>query len=179
VSRIFTLERSSFHVGTGCARTVTVKPDGTTCVDLGGTGRPVTGRFTLPAGIKAGALFPYLNQTLERIRPEPPLPEGLSGDEREKWLDKWLATAEGEAYSRSECSLDTNVRPDGRFRIEDVPAGKYRLQSEVREPSNDLPGSYGPVLASIETEVVVPEIPGGRSDVPLDVGTIELKPIQQ
>jgi RNA polymerase sigma factor (sigma-70 family) len=176
VSRIFTLERSSFHVGTGCARIVTVKPGRTTWVDLGGTGRPVVGRFALPAGIKAGAIFPYNNQTLELIRPEPPYPEILSGKERQAWLTEWLATAEGEAYSSSERTLDTNVRPDGRFRIEDVPAGKYRLTAEVREPGNGVPGTYGAELASIDTEIVVPEIPGGRSDAPLDLGTIELKP---
>ena len=158
VSRIFTLERSSFHVGTGCARTVTVKPDRTTWVDLGGTGRPVVGRFALPAGIKAGAVFPYHNQTLERIRPEPPYPVNLSGKEREAWLTEWLATDEGEAYSGSECTFDTNVRPDGRFRIEDVPAGKYQLHAEMREPGNGVPGTYGPVLASIDTEIIVPEI---------------------
>jgi RNA polymerase sigma factor (sigma-70 family) len=179
VSRIFALERSSLHVGTGAGRTVTVKPDSTTWVDLGGAGRPVIGRFTVPAGIKAGAVFPYLNQMLERIRPEPPYPEGQSGEERQKWLEEWLTTDEGRAYSNSECIFDTNVRPDGRFRIEDVPSGKYRLQSEVREATDGLPGSYGPVLASIETEIVVPEMPGGRSGVPLDVGTIELKPVSR
>jgi hypothetical protein len=178
VSRIFTLDRSSFHVGTGCGRTVTVKPDRTTFVDLGGTGRPLVGRFAMPAGIKAGAIFPYLNQTLERIRPEPPYPADLDGKEREAWLNEWLATAEGEAYSSSELTIDTNVRPDGRFRIEDIPAGKYRLHAEVHEPGKGLPGSFGPELASIDAEIIVPEVPGGRSDEPLDVGTIELKPIK-
>jgi RNA polymerase sigma factor (sigma-70 family) len=176
VSRIFTLERSSFHVGTGCARTVTVKPNRTTFVDLGGTGRPLVGRFALPAGIKAGAIFPYNDQTLEWIRPEPPYPANLGGKEREEWLTEWLATDEGKAYSDAQFVFDTNVRPDGRFRIEDVPAGKYRLHAELHEPGNGVPGTYGPELASIDTEIIVPEIPGDRSDVPLDLGTIELKP---
>jgi RNA polymerase sigma factor (sigma-70 family) len=175
VSRIFTLERSSFHVGTGSARTVTVKPARTTWVDLGGAGRPVVGRFVLPAGIPASAIFPYYNQTLERIRPEPPYPAILSGKDREGWLTKWLATAEGEAYSSTECIFDTNVRPDGHFRIEDVPAGKYRLQAEVHAPGDGVPGTYGPQLASIDTEIMVPEMRGDRSDIPLDLGTIELK----
>ena len=78
VSRIFTLERSNFHVGTGDSRTVVVEPHKTTWVDPGGTGRPVVGRFVLPSGIKPGAVFPYLNQTLELIRSEPPCPEGLN-----------------------------------------------------------------------------------------------------
>jgi hypothetical protein len=177
VSRIFTLERSAgLHVGTGAARTVTVRPGVTTFVDLGGTGRPVVGHFAMPAGIKAGAIFPSFDQSLELIRPEPPYPENLSDQERDAWLREWLATDEGEAYSRSECRFDTNVRPDGRFRIEDVPAGRYRLRAQVHEPGNGVPGTFGPQLASIETEITVPEIPGGRSDVPLDLGTIDLKP---
>ena len=144
VSRIFTLERSSFHVGAGAERTVDVIPDKTTWVDLGGTGRPLVGRFTLPAGIKAGAVFPYRNQTL----------------------------------AGSGCTFDTNVRPDGRFRVEDVPSGKYQLHAEIREAGSGVPGTYGPELASIDTEIIVPEIAGDRSDEPLDVGTIELKPFK-
>jgi RNA polymerase sigma factor (sigma-70 family) len=178
VSRIFTLERSSFHVGTGCARTVTVKPNKTTWVDLGGTGRPVVGRFTLPEVIKAGAIFHYHDQTLERIRPEPPYPTVLKAEEREGWLREWLTTDAGEAYSSSKCTWDTNVRPDGRFRVEDVAAGKYRLHAVVHEPGNGVPGTYGQQLASVEAEIIVPEIPGDRSDIPLDVGTIALLPFK-
>ena len=110
VSRIFTLERSSFHVGTGDERTVNVEPDKTTWVDLGGTGRPVVGRFVLPPGIKPGAVFPSLNQTLELIRPEPPYP-AVGWARREAWLAEWLATDAGKEYTRSKRSYDTNVRP--------------------------------------------------------------------
>jgi RNA polymerase sigma factor (sigma-70 family) len=176
VSRSFTLERSSSHVGTGCIRTVAVRPGMTTFVDLGGTGRPVIGRFAMPGGIRADAVFTYYGQTLKRIRPEPPYPPNLSHEERGAWLTHWLATDEGAAYSSTPDFFDTNVRPDGRFRIEDVPAGKYRLHAEVHEPGDGVPGTYGPELASIDTEIIVPEIPGDRSDVPLDLGTIELKP---
>jgi RNA polymerase sigma factor (sigma-70 family) len=176
VHRFFTLERSTYAVGIGYVRAVTVKPETTTWVDLGGTGRPVVGRFALPAGIKAGAVFPRYNQTLERIRPEPPYPVILSGKEREAWLTEWLATDAGEAYSSSERTFDTNVRIDGGFRIEDVPAGKYRLHAEVNEPGTRGPETYGPKLASVDTEIIVPDILGDRSDVPLDVGTFELKP---
>ena len=178
VSRIFTLERSSFHVGTGSFRTVTAKPGRTTFVDLGGTGRPVVGHFAMPAGIKVPAIFPYLDQTLERIRPEPPYPPDLSDKEREAWLAEWLTTDEGEAYSSMQPVFDTNVRPDGDFRIEDVPAGKYRLHAEVHEPGKGVPGTFGRELASIDREIIVPEIPGSRSDEPLDLGTIELRPIK-
>jgi hypothetical protein len=120
VSRIFTLERSNFHVGTGDSRTVVVEPHKTTWVDPGGTGRPVVGRFVLPSGIKPGAVFPYLNQTLELIRSEPPCPEGLNRQGRDAWLAEWLATDAGKAYTRSKRAYDTNVLHDGRFRVEDV-----------------------------------------------------------
>ncbi len=48
----------------------------------------------------------------------------------------------------------------------------------MHEPGNGVPGTFGPELASIDTEIIVPEIPGGRSDEPLDLGTIELRPIK-
>ena len=176
VTRYFHLERLSYSVGVGDSRIVLVEPDKTTWVDLGGTGRPVIGRFVLPSGIKPDALFSRVNQTLELIQPEPPYPAGLNRQGREAWLAKWLTTDEGKAHTRSNRTYDTNVRPDGRFRVEDVSAGKYELHAEVHEPAQGLPGTYGPELASITTEITVPEIPGGRSDEPLDLGTIELKP---
>ena len=178
VSRYFTLERLSYSIGIGDSRTLMVEPDKTTWVDLGGTGRPVIGRFVLPTGVKPGAVFSRVNQTLELVRPEPPYPQILDEQGREAWLAEWLATDAGKAYTRSKRIYDTNVRPDGRFRVEDVPAGKYELHAEVHEPKQGLPGTYGPEVASITTEITVPEIPGGRSDQPLDVGTIELKPFK-
>jgi hypothetical protein len=54
---------------------------------------------------------------------------------------------------------------DGSFRIEDVPSGVYWLR--LRVPG--LP--YGTFIR----EVIVPEMPGGRSDQPLDLGTITIR----
>jgi hypothetical protein len=36
----------------------------------------------------------------------------------------------------------------------------------------------GQAVATATTEFTVPEIPGGRSDQPLDIGVIETKPVQ-
>ena len=144
VSRIFTLERSSFHVGTGAGRTVTVKPDRTTFVDLGGTGRPVVGRFALPAGIKAGTVFPYLNQTLERIRPEPPYPVDLSGKEREAWLTEWLATDEGRLIpARSAPSIRTSV-PTAASGSRTFPPASTSSMPRCTSPATACPGPTGP-----------------------------------
>jgi hypothetical protein len=162
VSRLCASERASSHVGTLCSVTVTVKPGPPTFIDLGGTGRPVVGRFKVPAGIRADALFTYYGQSLTSLTAEPTSASDAGAAERE-------------TSSGSEWFFDTNVRPDGRFRIDDVPAGKYRLHAEVHEPSHNVLTVYGPALASVDTEIIVPEIPGGRSDVSLDVGTIELE----
>ncbi len=178
VSRLFTLDRSVHHVGTGEWRAIKVEPDRTTYVDLGGTGRPVIGRFVLPPGIKAGAVFPYFFQTLTRILPDPPYPEGLSEQDRQAWLVQWTTSDAGKTYERSRRTYDTNVRADGLFRVEDVPAGKYEIQAVVHEPGDGIPGNYGPMLAKISREITVPEMPGGRSDEPLDLGRIELEPVK-
>jgi hypothetical protein len=53
----------------------------------------------------------------------------------------------------------------GGYRIEDVPACHYRLT--LRIP--DLPGNI------YTREVVVPEAPGGRSDTPVNLGTLTLR----
>ena len=52
----------------------------------------------------------------------------------------------------------------GGYRIEDVPAGHYRLTLRI-------PGFPD----NITREVVVPEVPGGRSNAPVNLGTLTLR----
>ncbi len=54
--------------------------------------------------------------------------------------------------------------PWGSYRIDDVPSGRYRLTLRIPQ----LPE---PVIREIE----VPEMPGGRSDLPLNLGTITIR----
>jgi hypothetical protein len=61
---------------------------------------------------------------------------------------------------------------DGSFRVEDIPAGACQLSVDARERSTGL--SPFAVVGEVERDVLVPEMPGGRSDEPLDVGTIEV-----
>jgi hypothetical protein len=74
---------------------------------------------------------------------------------------------------------------DGGIRIDDVPVGTYELFLQgIKPPGNRfhiprIPGdistiSDGKELAWLVREVVVPEMPGGRSDTPLDLGTLTL-----
>jgi peroxiredoxin len=60
---------------------------------------------------------------------------------------------------------------DGSFRVEDVPPGRYLLKLPFQERTHEDQGGR---LAFARAEVVVPVIPGGRSDDPLDIGAITL-----
>src|SRR4051812_34637355 len=56
---------------------------------------------------------------------------------------------------------------DGRFRIEDVPGGPYAINLQLRDAT-------GHFIATVEKSFEIPESPGGRTDEPFDVGTIEV-----
>jgi hypothetical protein len=65
---------------------------------------------------------------------------------------------------------------DGSFRIEDMPAGKYMLSVQLFKPADDGERrGFGTPLANLTYQFSVPEIHGGRSDQPLDLGTVALQ----
>ena len=59
-------------------------------------------------------------------------------------------------------------RVDGSFRTEDVVVGTYELILQALDARN------GRVIDAAARTLVVPEVPGGRSDQPLDLGTLEM-----
>ena len=63
----------------------------------------------------------------------------------------------------------SKIDKDGRFRIEDVPAGKYTLEVRAGHPGFGLAVRE---ISNVSFTVTVPEIPGGRTNEPLDLGTI-------
>ena len=79
----------------------------------------------------------------------------------------------------ADTSFTLNVEPDGSFRIDDVRAGTYELIIEVNKKPTEQGGPGNEALATTRHQVVVPEMPGGRSDDPLDLGGIPLTTIQQ
>jgi hypothetical protein len=174
-----------------------VKPGETIQVTIGGTGRPVTGRFALPEGreIKAdwelAAVVIKTDQGLSRKKP--PLPkiwDKLPAKERLERFTKWLKTDDGRAYQKAtqaytaarwKARLAPRVRSrrfigtiaaDGTFRAEAIPAGDYTLSYKLRDPGSD-PFTATP-LGMVEHHFTVPPMAAGHNDAPLDLGTLVL-----
>jgi protocatechuate 3,4-dioxygenase beta subunit len=154
---------------------VNVKPGETVRLQLGGTGRPVVGRLAIPDGVKLSH-FALGSGALAPVLPEPPTPGdflGFDSEQRSAWWDAFARTPEGRAHVEDrDRSYAVALRPDGTFRIEDVPAGRYLLKLPFEGLSR---GTREGRQAFARSEVVVPEIPGGRSDEPLDIGAIPLE----
>jgi hypothetical protein len=73
-------------------------------------------------------------------------------------------------------------KPDGTFRIDDVPAGTYHLRLVLTDPIEDSrfsPGFERADYARLETAIVIPEAQDANDQTPFDLGTFELKPVVQ
>ncbi len=154
---------------------VDVRPGATVKVQVGGTGRPVVGRLAVPEGVKLADFFLMHGGHLATGRIKEPTPDAYPDfnlEQKMAWWDAFKKTPEGRAYlDNSEREYAVLVRPDGTFRIDDVPAGRYTLTLPFEERTA---GGRGDRRAFARAEVVVPETPGGRSDEPLDLGAVPL-----
>ena len=153
---------------------VEVKAGQSARADIGGTGRPVVGRVIAPGGKKVD--WSFGSTGFRAAQPELDIPKDLSPEQRARWYEEWSKTPEGKAYQeRSQRNYSVKVQSDGTFRVDDIPAGQYDLNITVNEPlPENQAGIGGDLLGSVTHKVNVPEMPGGRSDLPLDVGTLEL-----
>ena len=156
-------DRNIGSAGGSPSAVVHVAPAATVRLTLGGTGRPVVGKATLPAEITARDdwLFGFCYLVRKNFGAAP---AGASRD----------GSARG-----ADTSFTLKVEPDGSFRIEDVPAGTYDLLIEVNKRPTDSGGLGHEELATCRREVVVPVMPEGRSDKPLDLGVIPLTAVKK
>ena len=69
-------------------------------------------------------------------------------------------------------SYSFNVAADGTFHVEDVLAGTYEIS--VRLQSNNAQNGVGEAVGLGSSRLVVPEMPGGRSDEPLQMDPIAI-----
>jgi beta-lactamase regulating signal transducer with metallopeptidase domain/thiol-disulfide isomerase/thioredoxin len=135
-----------------CWQTPVEIPEGaTTEVTIGGTGQPVRGQVVLDR--------------------EPDVPVDWTTNEPAK-IVRWDKENGGrsEVYQRYAASIDET----GQFEIPDVPAGDYKLTLPVNNPPTPNACGAGNAIGRAELVFSVPEMPGGRSDEPLDLGTVEV-----
>jgi hypothetical protein len=124
---------------------VEVKAGETVNVTIGGTGRPVTGKVEVPDYLKEK--FDWQNTDY-----------GLRVDSSNGPYRQFGFKIEG----------------DGSFRIDDIPAGNYYLYVNAYEPAADPRAFRGKRIGSLSRHFNIPEMPGGRSDEPLELGVLEL-----
>jgi peroxiredoxin len=143
------IEFSKFPRGIWLSQVIDLAPAQTTVVKIGGTGWPITGRVKQPV-----SEFTFRRGVLST---NPPLD--------------------------SENSYPIDFAPDGTFRVNDMPAGKYHLHGDfaVAAAGRGQAMTYRALnyVASADIDFVIPPMSGGRSDEPLDVGEIPLKPLPQ
>jgi hypothetical protein len=139
---------------------VEIKPGETARVEIGGKGRAIFGRLKTPDGEKRKVDWTWGFHALE-AQPRKP---GV--------ISRILGSA---PPPKPMTRYPFRVKSDGSFRIEDVPAGEYILKLSVREPPQPGEMDTGREIGGLQKEVVVPQMPGGRSDQPLDLGTIEVE----
>ena len=162
----------SHRFDVGC---IGVQPGQTVRVEIGGTGRPVVGCLVLDRPEERLSLFASLHPMQTRIDSPLRVPTNwsqLGEQQRSEWLEKWSHTPQGRIV-RFAPNFPVLVEPDGSFRAEDVPPGLNRLyvSSVTMHPS----GGSSATLAEASHDFTVPEIAGGRSEEPLDLGTITVQ----
>jgi hypothetical protein len=139
-------------IGTsGLSVSIELAPGQTLHKDLGGTGRRVIGRLMLADDTRQG--FDFMGNVIRANHVPPP------GIYRGAPLAPYQA----------------KIEQDGSFGFDDLPAGDYHLTANV-SPDGEMSHGRSPLAGRLDHRFSVPEMPGGRSDQPLDLGLIPLNP---
>jgi hypothetical protein len=167
-----------FMMGRLHGREVLIEPGQKAVVNLGGAGRPVVGQLITQPGLEDEIDWTWSMNHIRLIQPEPPYPSGLLHDEKKAWLSQWRKTPEGTAHQLAGRSHSLTIESDGSFRIDDVTPGTWELEIRVYQPPDKEAKrrDFEKLIGRVQRDVVVPDIPGGRSDEPLDLGKLELVP---
>jgi peroxiredoxin/protocatechuate 3,4-dioxygenase beta subunit len=136
---------SSQHMGCW-QEPVEVPAGGSVHVTIGGRGRPVVGSIVL-GGTPERPIDWLQNEPAQIMLPQGKLGEGPRG-----W-DRYAG----------------NLQKDGRFRIDDVPPGRYQLVVPVNVPPDPRFCGAGTEIGRATVEVTVPE---GPDDAAVDIGAV-------
>ena len=169
------------------SQALNAEPGETSTITLGGTGRRVIGRVELPEAVQRvqGYQFDFSYLTTHADFPDFPRPDGwedMTMEQIEEWMDAYSKTDEGKARSARFEEINTlrrhywfGVEADNTFAIDDVDAGEYDLTISVAAPPAFNTCGVGERIGTVSHRFTIPEMPTGRSDEPLELGTIVAK----
>jgi hypothetical protein len=173
------VETGATEVTSSMRAKLELKAGETTEVKFGGVGRPVVGQFLPVEGASEEPMWRFASVHVSAGKsPKPPkMPTDVtSAQQQTEWWQKWIKTDAGKEWQKLteeyqkhrdvSPSFSVSVASDGKFRIDDVPAGDYELNLYFSEHD------AGRVSQSPFT---VPPMEGERSDEPLDIGEIRLE----
>ncbi len=155
----------------------TAEPGESVTVNLGGTGRPVTGQLQAPKNNQAPIVWSLamVNVKKHLTVPIPPVDRQAMMQKPGQW-EAWLRTPPGINYLASQqiyknqratsTRYMATVGRDGSFRIDDMPAGEYELDVTLQ------PGQRGSIRGY---KFSIPPMDEEREDKPLDVGELPLE----
>jgi len=153
---------------------VKVAPGDHIQVQLGGTGRTVTGRMEWNADDNLTFYGTLWAREKHGMR-APPDWRSMSVEEKRKYVREWRESAEGELFKQEVRNYEFSVQSNRTFRVEDVLPGRYRMQ--VRADANVPKGQSARLAAVAEIQVNVPEVFPGETDEPIDLGTLYPKSV--
>ena len=161
--------RTSYSHGTW----VEAKSGQTVQVSLGGTGCPVKGRVVLPAGETVPVNWSFSDCWVNTRQQQPKPPANLAKDKAQAWYANWQKSEAGKKFRCEQGSYAGLIGADGTFSIPDVPPGIHTLSIRAYQPPDGRCG-FGPEIGHVSKEIKIADMPGGHSDTPLDLGTLEL-----
>jgi len=181
------------------SKKVTLASGETTRVEVSRAGRPVVGKLLAPPDAESAPVWHYAMISMQSASPPapppPPFPKEIDPQkDREaamKWWETWKETEEGNRYQeemkryadavneRQTEHYSTKVEVDGSFRFDDVPAGDYQLDARLQASPASGQIVPGEVIANLTHSFTIPEMPGARSDEPLDLGSLTLNTAQR
>jgi RNA polymerase sigma factor (sigma-70 family) len=143
----------------------------TTFIKVGGSGRTIVGH--LPP---AAAGFSFGNGTIQLVQPELPKPpnwDTLDTEEQKKLEQQFWNTPAYKAWQQNANVAQFNVRKDGTFEAQDIPAADYQVSIQV----GDSEGGSGFFIETAGwgvTPLTVAPFPADQIDQPLDVGEVHV-----
>ena len=100
----------------------------------------------------------------------------MSIEEQKIFWNNWTKSEANKEYRKRyyhRTHFRFPIKEDGSFTAQDIPSGTYTLSVQIYSPINDRCGGGDPV-ARASKDFYVPEMPGGRSDEPFDLGELPL-----